>query len=53
MKEEKKLDPKGKYTHHAYIGREFELVSQTGSVAIVVDENGCRRQVDVEHLRKV
>ena len=47
------LDKQERYEHHALIGRVFKVLSQTGSVAIVEDENGCKRQIEVQHLVKI
>lgn len=47
------LDKQERYEHHALIGRVFKVLSQTGSVAIVEDENGCKRQLEVQHLVKI
>ena len=47
------LDKQERYEHHALIGRVFKVLNQTGSVAIVEDENGCKRQVEVQHLVKI
>jgi hypothetical protein len=47
------LSKEDRYEHFAYIGRVFKVLSQTGSVAIVEDNNGCKMQVEVQHLRKI
>jgi len=42
-----------KYTHLAYAGEIFILVSYNKDTAIVKDSRGKDKKVDVKHLRKV
>jgi len=41
------------YTHLAYAGEIFTLVSYNKDTAIVKDSRGKDKKVDVKHLRKV